>query len=120
MPQFPQTHTKTRSPRVRIPNQGAIRFNLGEHSVQAVLHRLSLTGGLAEFSGKLGDVTIAEARLNTPAGVFSGLVEFLRPQKNMGPAARAFRFIALGDADYKRLSATLQLMRSKGYAEEAR
>jgi hypothetical protein len=120
MPQFPQSQSKTRSQRYRIPNQGSIRFNLGEHSVQAVLHRLSMTGGLAEFKGSIGDVTIAEARLNTPAGVVSGLVEFLRPQKNVGPAARAFRFIALGDGDFKRLSATLELMRRKGYAEEVR
>lgn len=120
MPQFPQTQNKTRSPRVRIPNNGSIRFNLGDHSVLAVLHRLSLTGGLAEFKGRLGDVTIAEAKLDTQSGMMSGLVEFLRPQKHFGPTARAFRFLALGDADYKRLNATLQLMRRKGYAEEAR
>jgi hypothetical protein len=120
MPQFPQTQTKTRSPRVRIPNKASIRFNLGEHSVLAVLHRLSLTGGLAEFNGRLDDVTIAEAKLKTQSGIVSGLVEFLRPQKSHGPAARAFRFLALGDADYKRLHTTLQLMRQKGYAEEAR
>jgi hypothetical protein len=120
MPQFPQTQSKTRSPRVRIPNNGSIRFNLGDHSVLAVLHRLSLTGGLVEFKGRLNDVTLAEAKLNTQSGIVSGLVEFLRPQKHLGPAARAFRFLALGDADYKRLNATLQLMRRKGYAEEAR
>ncbi len=120
MPQFPQSQSRSRSPRFRIPNQGSIRFNLGEHYVQAVLHRLSMTGGLAEFKGSIGDVTIAEAKLNTPAGVVSGLVEFLRPQKDIGPAARAFRFIALGDGDYKRLNVTLELMRRKGYAEEVR
>jgi hypothetical protein len=120
MAQFPQSQSKTRSPRFRIPNQGSIRFNLGEHYVQAVLHRLSMTGGLAEFNGSIGEVTIAEAKLNTPAGIVSGLVEFLRPQKNTGPAARAFRFIALGDGDYKRLNATLELMRRKGYEEPRR
>lgn len=117
MPHFPQSHTKTRSPRVRVPNEESIRFDIGGHLVSAVLHRLSLTGGLAEFSTSLGDVTIAEARLTTASGPVSGLVEFLRPQQKQTPHTYPFRFIALSDADYRRLDATLKLMRKNGLGE---
>jgi len=92
MPHFPQTHGKTRSPRV--------------------------TGGLAQFTSALGDVTIAEVKLDTASGPVSGLVEFLRPQKKSGPHTYPFRFLALSDAAHKRLHATLQLMRSKGLGEK--
>jgi hypothetical protein len=117
MPHFPQSQAKTRSPRVRVPNQETIRFNVDGHLVPAILHKLSLTGGLAEFPGPLGAVSIAEALLETTCGPVSGLVEFLRVQKSQGPRTYAFRFIALSDGDYKRLNATLLLMRKRGLGE---
>ena len=86
--------------------------------VSAVLHKISMTGGLAEFTGPLGDVTIADARLNTSSGPVSGLVEFLRPQKKTEPHTYPFRFLALSDADHKRLQATLKVMRSLGLGED--
>ena len=118
MPHFPQANTKKRSPRVRVPNEESVRFDIGGHVVSAVLHKLSLTGGLAEFSGTLGrDVTIADIRLATANGPVSGLVEFLRPQSKTNPRIYPFRFLALGDADFRRLDATLKLMRTKGLGE---
>jgi hypothetical protein len=118
MPHFPQTQTKKRSPRVRVPNEEPARFAIGGHLVTAVLHRLSLTGGLAEFKSTLGsDVSIAEIRLNTANGPVTGLVEFLTPQNKKTPRAYPFRFIALGDADFRKLDATLRLMRTKGLGE---
>src|SRR5215469_12624509 len=117
MPHFPQTQTKKRAPRVRVPNEEPVRFDIGGHLVTAVLHKLSLTGGLAEFSTTLGDVTIAEVRLNTANGPVTGLVEFLRPQSKKNPRAYPFRFLALSDADHRRLDATLRLMRTHGLGE---
>ena len=117
MPHFPQSQAKTRSPRVRVPNRETIRFNVDGRVVSAILHKLSLTGGLAEFPGPLGAVSIAEALLDTACGPVSGLVEFLRVQKSQGPRTYAFRFIALSDGDYKRLNATLALMRKRGLGE---
>lgn len=117
MPHFPQAQTKTRSPRVRVPNEETIRFDIGGHVVAATLRKISLTGGLAEFTGSLGNVTIAEARLSTASGPVSGLVEFMRPQKKSGPHTYPFRFIALSDADHRRLHATLQVMRKLGLGE---
>lgn len=115
MSYFPQTQTKTRSPRVRVPNNESIRFNLGGHQVSAVLQKISLTGGLAEFPSSIGSATIAEAKVNTLSGPVSGLVEFLPAQ--VGSCTYPFRFIALSDQDYERLSATLQYMRKQGFGD---
>ena len=117
MPHFPQAQAKTRSPRMRVPNDETIRFDIGGHLVTAILQKISMTGGLAKFNGSLGDVTIAEARLNTSSGPVCGLVEFLRPQKKSGPDAYPFRFLALSYADHKRLQVTLQVMRKLGLSE---
>jgi len=118
MAHFPQSQSRKRSPRVRVPNDEMIRFNLDGRVFPAVLHRLSLTGGLAEFAGAVGAGNIAEVHLNTTLGPVSGLVEFLRPQK-AGASSHPFRFIALGDGDYKRLNATLTLMRRLGLGLDA-
>jgi hypothetical protein len=117
MPHFPQAHTKTRSPRVRVPNEETIRFDIGGHVVTAVLCKISLTGGLAQFDRSLGDVTLAEARLSTASGPVCGLVEFLPPQKKTGPNCYPFRFLALSDADHRRLQSTLNVMRKLGLGE---
>jgi len=112
MTYFPQSQHKTRSPRVRVPNGESIRFNLGGHQVSAVLQKISMTGGLAEFTSSIGSATIAEARMNTISGQVSGLVEFL-PSAN-GTATHPFRFIALSDQDHARLSSTIKMMQQQG------
>jgi hypothetical protein len=118
MAHFPQYHSKKRSPRVRVPNDEMVRFNIDGAIIPAVLQRLSLTGGLAEFPPVVAAGNIAEVQLNTTLGPVSGLVEFLRQQRG-GPRSHPFRFIALGDGDYKRLNATLQLMRRLGLGDDA-
>src|SRR5215470_48041 len=117
MPHFPQAQTKTRSPRVRVPNDEGIRFNVDGHLVPAILHKISLTGGLVEFAGAFRAASIAEAYLETTCGPVKGLVEFLSKQKKTPAGTQAFRFIALSDGDYKRLSTTLILMRKNGFGE---
>lgn len=117
MAHFPQSQSKKRSPRVRVPNDEMVRFNIDGSIVPGVLQRLSLTGGLAEFPAPVMAGNIAEVQLNTTLGTVSGLVEFLRQQG--GPRSHPFRFIALGDGDYKRLNATLQLMRRLGLGDDA-
>jgi hypothetical protein len=117
MPHFPHAQTKARSPRVRVPNQERIRFNIDGKLVPAVLRKISMTGGLVEFQGTLGEVSIAEAMIETASGQVRGLVEFLRAPKKLNSHSYGFRFIALSDADYKRLQATLTLMRKLGLGE---
>jgi hypothetical protein len=116
MPHFPQSLTKKRSPRVRVPNDETIRFNMEGRLVPAVLRKLSMTGGLAEFPGSLGHASIAEAQLTTACGPVRGLVEFLRSQSN-DSRTYPFRFIALSDNDYQRLQTTLLMMQKLGLAD---
>ena len=117
MPHFPQSLTKKRSPRVRVPNEETIRFNMEGRVVPAVLRKLSMTGGLADFPAALGEVTIAEAQLSTACGPVRGLVEILRAQNRNTPHTYPFRFIALGDSDYQRLHTALLMMQKNGLAD---
>jgi len=114
MAHFPQP-SRTRSPRVRVPNPESVNFNLGELQVHAKLRKLSLTGGLAEFEGQVGDISLAEVVLNTASGPVTALVEFLQAKE--ADRARPFRFIALDDRDYARLNDTLAAMRRQGLEE---
>lgn len=118
MPFFPQFQSRKRSPRVRVPNDEKVRFNIDGSLFSAILHKLSMTGGLAQVPAVVREGNIAEVKLNTTLGPVSGLVEFLRPQKS-APGSQPFRFIALGDGDYKRLQSTLLVMRKLGLGDDA-
>lgn len=117
MAHFPQLNPKVRALRVRVPNNESISFNLGDKQISATLQKLSLTGGLAEFPGNIGEITLAEAVLTTASGPVTALVEFLRAPQGSSGARRPFRFIALDDRDYERLASTVQTMRRQGLAE---
>jgi hypothetical protein len=114
MAHFPTPHGKTRSPRISVPSDGAVKFNLGRGLVSATLRSLSTNGGLAEFSGNIGTVPLAEMALETPSGPVKGLVEFLNPPQKEKPSCRPFRFIAIDEEDYRRLRATVQKLSAKG------
>ncbi|HLJ86454.1 MAG TPA: hypothetical protein VKZ53_06500 [Candidatus Angelobacter sp.] len=117
MAQFPQPHSRTRAPRVKVPSNESVHFKLGGRQVAAKLHRLSLTGGLAEFPQPVGDIALAEVVLETTSGPVNALVELLPPSAKQQPSARPFRFVALDDEDYQRLVSTLQVMRRQGFTE---
>lgn len=76
-----------------------------------------MTGGLVQFNSQIGDLGLAAVALTTSTGQVNALVEFLKPQTKEAPQLRPFRFVALDDADYQRLAATLQLMTKQGFAE---
>lgn len=117
MAHFPQMQTKVRAPRVRVPNDEPVSFNIQDKRVTAVLQKLSLTGGLAQLSKDPGRITLAEIRLDTLAGPVRGLVEFLRPSKRHNAYDVPFRFIALDEVDQARLKKTLHIMRQQGLGE---
>jgi hypothetical protein len=118
MAHFPQPHNRVRAPRVRIPGDEPITFNLGGGHVTATLHRLSLTGGLVQFHDQVGELTLAEVILSTDSGPVKALVEFLGKTKD--GFSRPFRFIALDDPDFNRLVAVLQSLRKRGLGENTR
>jgi hypothetical protein len=110
MAHFPQPHNRVRAPRVRIPANEPVQFNLGGRQVSATLHRLSLTGGLVQLHGHIGELALAEVVFTTDSGPVSALVEFLDPQTREA-SSRPFRFLALDDPDFNRLVSKLQSMR---------
>src|SRR5260370_16589682 len=118
MHHFRKSERKGGSAGGRGPNEETIRFSVDGRLVPAILHKISLTGGLAEFPCALGEVSIAEASFETTNGPVKGLVELLAMLKKGRPNTYPFRFIALSDSDYKRLNATLTLMRKQGFAED--
>jgi hypothetical protein len=117
MAHFPQSNSRKRAPRVSVHSEETVKFNLGSGQVSASLRRLSTTGGLAEFRGSIGTVPLAEIALETPSGPVKGLVEFLSPLPKEKPSARAFRFIALDEEDFRRLRTTVQVMRKQSNGE---
>jgi len=117
MAHFPHSYTKKRAPRVRVPNEEPVSFNIQDKRVTATLQKISLTGGLARINSNPGRITLAEIRLNTAAGPVRGLVEFLPPFKKHNAYDVPFRFIALDELDQARLKKTLHLMQQQGFGE---
>lgn len=120
MAHFPQPHNRMRAPRMRVPNNELVKFNLGSRQVFAILIRLSMTGGLVQFKQPIADLALAEADLTTTSGPVNALVEFLKPQPVGVANSRAFRFVAMDDADFHRLVTTLQAMSKQGWTEDPR
>jgi hypothetical protein len=118
MAHFPQPHSRVRAPRVRIPSNEPVKFNLSSGPASATLQRLSLTGGLVQFHDQVGELSLAEVVLTTDSGPVNALVEFLGKTKD--GASRPFRFIALDDPDFNRLVAVLQSLRRQGLGENSR
>src|SRR5262245_58442147 len=94
MAHFPQAHKGVRAPRVRVPQDEPVHFTVEGVRVTALLQKISTTGGLAQFTNRLGAGTLAEIAIPTKAGRVQGLVEILPPVSE-GATNQAFRFVAL-------------------------
>lgn len=92
-----------------------MNFSLEGKRVPAVLHEISTTGGLAQFTGSVREGTLAELHMRSKSGPISGLVEMLRPITRATGKMHPFRFVALGDEDHDRLSGILRQMIEQGY-----
>jgi hypothetical protein len=111
MAHFPQPQTNMRAPRVRVKGGKPIRFSLGNKHLPATLEVISATGGRVRMPRGVRPGTLAEASMITNAGTVSGVVELLGMKAEGKSVAQAFRFLALSDGDYSRLSETLGFMR---------
>jgi hypothetical protein len=118
MAHFPQSLKGVRAPRVRVPQDELVHFTVEGVRVQAVLQKISTTGGLARFNSKVGGGTLAEIAIPTKAGRVQGLVEMFPPVSEAA-GNQAFRFIALSDEDHQRLASIVSLMRKQGFADVA-
>jgi hypothetical protein len=115
MAHFPQPHASVRAPRVRVPNSESVNFSLDGKRVPAVLHEISTTGGLAQFSSAVRSGSLAELQMRSKSGPITGLVELLRPVTQGSGKMQPFRFVALGEEDHERLASVLRQMIAQGY-----
>lgn len=118
MAHFPQSLRGVRAPRVRIPQDETVLFNVEGVRVKGLLQKLSTTGGLVRLGNRVGPGSLAEIAIATKAGPVQGLVEMFPPVRE-GSSNQAFRFVALSDEDHQRLSATISLMRKQGFHDTA-
>jgi hypothetical protein len=115
MAHFPQPHPSVRAARIRVPNSESVSFLLEGRRVPAVLHEISLTGGLVQFSISIREGTFAELKIQAKSGPIIGLVELLRPSKRSSGTMHPFRFVALGEEEHEHLVSAIKEMLALGY-----
>lgn len=115
MAHFPRPHPSVRAPRIRVPNTESVSFSLEGKRVQASLHEISTTGGLAQFNGVVSAGTLAKLQMKSKSGPITALVELLRPVTRPAGKMQPFRFVALDERDHERLAVVLKQMMARGY-----
>jgi len=104
---------RVRSPRFSVPNKERVVVSIEAKQFNGTLHLLSRTGGAVRLDKRVASGTLADIRINTVSGNFSASIEFLQMANGN---AQAFRFIAMGAVERKRLEEALNKMREQGLA----
>ena len=104
---------RVRSPRFSVPNKERVVVSIEAKQFNGTLHLLSRTGGAVRLDKRVASCTLADIRINTVSGNFSASIEFLQMANGN---AQAFRFIAMGAVERKRLEEALNKMREQGLA----
>jgi hypothetical protein len=110
MPHFPQNNATRRSPRIQL--NGSITAAVlaeGGQRARAKLQSISVNGGLLQLPHELTPGDFVEIAFHTRAGAIHGMAEMLNPtRKYQSACLQAFRFIAIGDDDHRRLRMALE------------
>jgi hypothetical protein len=113
-----QKPSKTRPPRIRVPNSERALFTVNDMRFVGVLQRLSLTGGSAVLSkGPIPHGTMGEIAMNTVYGKVTAQVEFLQTGADGIPLAQAFRFLAMEERSSQRFAAAAKQMEKEGFSD---
>jgi hypothetical protein len=113
-----QKPSKTRAPRIRVPNSERALFTVNDMRFVGVLQRLSLTGGSAVLSkGPIPHGTMGEIAMNTVYGKVTAQVEFLQTGADGIPLAQAFRFLAMEERSSQRFAAAAKQMEKEGFSD---
>ena len=113
-----KSRTRTRPPRIRVPNSERALFTVDATHFVGVLQRLSLTGGSAVLSkGPIPRGTMGDVVMKTVFGKVSAHIEFLQTGAEGVPLAQAFRFLAMEDASAARLAAAVKRMEREGFSD---
>ena len=115
MTYFPQPNPAKRARRIRLPGSVAITITAkGRHTVKAILHEISITGGLLILSKALEEGDFMEVAFKTNHGVVRGMAEVLSARsKSKSGCLQSFRFVAIEDEDHNRLLMTLESLRNQ-------
>src|ERR1700729_194323 len=109
MTHFPQPHPSRRAARVQLGDSvlAAIRLEDGRRT-RAKLQTISATGGLLRLNKSLSQGDFVEVAFQTQSGPVHGMAEVLTPmRKTTEGVLQPFRFVALEDADHRRLRTSL-------------
>jgi hypothetical protein len=116
--QKPGKRTRTRPPRIRVPNNERALFTVDTNKFVGVIRRLSLTGGSAVLSkGPILQGTLAQMDLITVFGKVTAQIEFMHSGADGIPLAQAFRFLDMDDVSSERFSAAARQMEKAGFSD---
>jgi hypothetical protein len=108
MAYFPQAVSGTRSPRVSLQRPIPIDFRHEAGMIRGDLHVVSATGGRARTPKPVTPGAVVELLMGTSAGPVRGIVEILKARQMIHGWVQPFKFLALADEDYERLSQVLR------------
>ena len=113
---MPQSHAIRRSPRVQLPptTLAVLRPKDGSHR-QGELKTISLSGGLVCLPKPLGRSSRVSLMFVTHVGAIRGSAEMLKP---VSGDLQPFRFVALDEADQRKLRAAIRLYLGQNSVEE--
>jgi hypothetical protein len=110
MTHFPQSNPAQPATRVKLhePVLVAIRVQ-GAHSVRAMLHEVSATGGILILAKPLEQGEFVEVAFKTSEGAVYGMAEILQAKLESSKGClQTFRFVALDDEAHNKLCMALQ------------
>jgi len=76
--------------------------------VRGDLHVVSATGGRARTPKPVTPGSVVELSMGTPAGPVRGIVEILKARQMIHGWVQPFKFLALADEDFERLTQVIK------------
>jgi hypothetical protein len=109
------TQSRTRAPRIRVPNNEQAIISIGAERLSTILNCLSMTGGRIRASRRFASGTFADIEMKTVSGRFTAAIELLGVSQGN---TQAFRFVQMEQGDRGRLQNALKKMHAQGFGEK--
>ncbi len=110
--------SRSRAPRVRVPNGEQVVVSVESKPRVAILCKLSATGGSMRVARSFAPGTLGEITVKTASGKITAAIELLRAGVEGGAPTQAFRFLHMEPGDLRRLQEALEQMRQHGHGEK--
>ena len=120
MNRLPQTHTRTRAPRVTLPECLFVTVQLESgRKIPAKLQRISLTGGLLDLAVFVEERVPFGLTIPIGPGIAHARAEMLFPLRNATGYLQPFRFTALRPEQLQILDHEISELRRQAQASAA-